>query len=870
MTLREREDQLEVAARYLEEAAAGHGRLAYVAGEAGIGKTSYVAQVLEDAAGSARRVVGGCDGSSTPAPLGALVEMLPGLPEDVWPPGASRQEVFSRLMAVLRDPPGHRPYLLVVEDAHWADEATLDLVRHVARRVHDCRALVLVTYRPEDAAANGLRLLLGETAAARGTRRIDLPALTPAAVDALAADHARDHPGAVATDAMRLFEVTGGNAFFVTEVLSADTADTAEVPDTVRDAVLARVSRLDEPAQRALEVVALAGARARVDLLAELLATGLTEIDEPLRRGLVREVDGEILFRHELARLAVAGEIPVGRRVHLHRRLLAALEARGADPAVLAHHAEGAGLADAVLRHAPVAAARAAELGAHQEAVRQYRRALRHADRLEAPARAELFWALGYECYLTERIDRAIDCTRQALEIWEASGERLRVGDAWRCLSRLSWFAGRGEEAERQAEAAIDLLDGSPSVELAMAYSNRTQLRMLSSDLAGTRTWGASTLEVLDQLPDGPGRHEVRVHALNNLGTMEVTAGDLATGQGLLLESLEGARTAGLHEHAARAYCNLASAAVVQRRHGEARRYLDEGIEYCADRDLDSWTVYLEGIRCRFLLDRGDAPAAQALAESVLDRDDLAAIDAIEPVLVLAHVHARRGDPRTAEFLTRADELAGGMQEVQRVAPTAAARSEAAWIAGDPAVSVTAAAEAWPAALRADCPWNRGVVATWLSPDVAVPTTSLAPPYAAEREGRWEEAAVMWERLGCPFDRAMALARSGSREGLTAAVRGFDRLGADAAAARARVMLRTAGWPAPRPPRGTPHAQGLTPRELEVLALVSEGLTDAGIAERLLISRRTAEHHVASILAKVGVGSRRELAGMGSGGSEDG
>ena len=178
MTLVEREEQLRAAAGYLEEASAGHGRLAYVGGEAGVGKSSYVGQVLEDATGSAHAVVGSCDGSATPAPLGPLTEMLPALPADVWPADATRQEVFARLMVALRDPPGRAPYLLVIEDAHWADEATLDLVRHLARRIHTCRALVLVTYRPEDAGGHGLRLLLGETASASGTRRIDLPPLT--------------------------------------------------------------------------------------------------------------------------------------------------------------------------------------------------------------------------------------------------------------------------------------------------------------------------------------------------------------------------------------------------------------------------------------------------------------------------------------------------------------------------------------------------------------------------------------------------------------------------------------------------------------------------------------------------------------------
>ncbi len=855
----EREEQLRAAAGYLEEAAAGHGRLAYVGGEAGIGKTSYVAQVLEEAAGSARAVVGSCDGSATPAPLGPLVEMLPGLPDDVWPPDATRQEVFARLMAVLRDPPDRKPYLLVIEDAHWADEATLDLVRHIARRVHTCRALVLVTYRPEDAAGQGLRLLLGETASASGTRRIGLPALTPAAVSSLVAQHASAHPEAAVADAAKLYDVTGGNAFFVTEALSGGTS---LVPATVRDAVLARVARLDEPAQRALEVVALAGARAETGLLSDLLAQGLTAIDEPLHRGLLRQVDGDVVFRHELARLAVVGEIPVGRGVHLHRRLLAALEARGADSARLAHHADGAGDADAVLVHAPIAAARAAELGAHQEAVRQYRRALRYADRLADGARAEMLWALGYECYLTERIDQAIEFTRQALEIWESAGETVRVGDAWRCLSRLSWFAGRNTDAEEQAAVAVDLLDGSASVELAMAYSNRTQLRMLSSDLAGTRDWGRRTLALVDTLPEGLRRDEVRVHALNNLGTMEATAGDLAAGTKMLVESLDGARAADLHEHAARAYCNLASTAVAQRRHAEAQHYTDEGIEYCVDRDLDSWTLYIQGCLARLLLDRGEVTAARACAESVLRRSELAAIAAIEPVLVLAHVHARAGDPEAAAYLTRAADLAAGMQEVQRVAPAAAARSEAAWIGGEPDVQAAIAAEAWPVALTADCPWNRGAVATWLATDVPVETGSLAPPYAAERDGRWQDAADLWEGLDCPFDRALALARGGGQSGLTEAVREFDRLGAGAAAARARALLRAAGWPVPRTPRTT-HANGLTAREAEVLALVTAGLSDAGIAERLVISRRTAEHHVASILAKLGAGSRRELADHG-------
>ncbi len=866
--LLERGEQLRACADYLAEAAAGSGRLVYVAGEAGIGKSTFTARVVADARSTASVAMGACDGSATPAPLGPLVEMLPHLPDGVWPLGATRQEVFTRLLGTLADPPDARPWLLVVEDAHWADEATLDLLRYLARRIHACRALVLVTYRPEDAAAvRGLRILLGDTASAAGTRRIDLPPLSPDAVRSLVAQHARQHPEAAAADPAQLFGVTGGNAFFVTEALSGGSG---RVPPTVRDAVLARVARLDEESQRALEVVALAGARAETGLLVDLLAHGLTAIDEPLDRGLLRRVDGDVVFRHELARLAVADEVPVGRSVHIHRRLLAALIARGADPALLAHHAEAAGEVDAVLAFAPAAAARAAELGAHQEAVRQYRRALRHADRLPDQQRAELLWALGYESYLTLHIEEAIAATREALDIWDAAGEGVRVGDAWRCLSRLSWFAGRRDDAEQQAEAAIDLLEGTETVEQALAYSNRAQLRMLSSDLAGTQDWGRRTLDLVDRLPIGGRREEVRLHALNNLGSMEVTAGDIDAGRALLVESLEGARAADLHEHAARAYCNLVSTAVVHRRHEEALRYLDEGTDYCIDRDLDSWTLYLEGGRARLHLHRGESAAARQLAESVLERSNTSAIEAIEPVLVLAHVYSRAGDPRAEGQLARAAGLAAGMQEVQRVGPAVSTRCEAAWISGDAATCERVALEAWPIAEAADCPWNRGAVATWLPADIVVPLERLAPPFAAERAGRWAEAAELWERLGCPFEQALALARGGTQEGLTDATRMFDRLGADAAVARARALLRAQGWVAPRAARSARHPTGLTAREVEVLGLVSEGLTDAEVAQRLFISRRTAEHHVSSILAKVGAASRRELADLGSASGGDG
>jgi DNA-binding CsgD family transcriptional regulator/tetratricopeptide (TPR) repeat protein len=559
--------------------------------------------------------------------------------------------------------------------------------------------------------------------------------------------------------------------------------------------------------------------------------------------------------------------VPAARRLSLHRWLLAVLRSWSAagteiDPARLAHHADAAGDTAGVQAYAPEAAARAASLGAHREAVLQYRRALRHADPLPGARRAELLGLLGYECYLTGRIEDALAARAEALRIWTALGDRVRVGDTHRWLSRLNWFAARNELAEQHGALAVEALAGTDSVSQAMAYSSMSQLRMLDSDLAGCRQWVARTLELLDRLPEGPEVAEVRVHALNNIGTAEAVSGDLAAGLRLLADSLAGARAADLHEHAARAYCNLTATAVGQHRHADAAAVVTEGLAYCQERDLDSWTLYLQGWRSELLLRRGELPAAEAAAQDALRRAGAAPVSLVVPLTVLARSRARTGRGDWREPLDRAATLALGTGEPQRLGPVAAARCEIAWVLGDEA-SLQAEAERGTRALEHDdCPWRRGAVATWLT---GADPIGLAPPYAAEAAGRWQDAAALWQRLGSPYEQALALARSGERAALSEAVQLLDGLGAAASAARVRALLRARGWAPPRSRRASTlsHPHGLTAREAEVLALVCEGLSDAAIAARLVLSRRTVEHHVAAILAKLGVASRQEAARLG-------
>jgi DNA-binding CsgD family transcriptional regulator/tetratricopeptide (TPR) repeat protein len=868
VALIERDTQLAVLASYLDDAASGQGRLVWVGGEAGIGKSSLVTAFTEQVRDRARLALAYCDGYSTPSPLAPVRELLPALPADVWPEDASRPEVFANVMAALRNPDHEHPYLVVVEDVHWADQATLDLLLHCARRVNACRALVLATYRSEDVdGSEGLRQTLGTTASASGTRRLDVPALTFAGVSALVTASGTATTGGV--DARSLHELTLGNAFYVTEVLASGLDS---IPDQCRDAVLARVLTLSPRTQTALEVVALTGARAEIDLVDSLLDGGLADLDEALQRGLVVEADGAVTFRHELARLVVESRVPVGRRLFQHRRIHAALSARGADAAHLAHHAVLGGLTAETVEHARQAGREAAELGAHREAARQYERALLHARRLHGDAAldddtlADLHWALGYELYVIGRTGDAVTAVVAAREVWESNGAQTRVGDAWRCLSRLLWFEGHVADAEAAADRALEVLDtpeSPPTPELAYALSNKAQLRMLSSDGQGTRAWGTRTLELLDGLPESRLRTELRAHALNNLGTIEVVEGDSRSGVALLEESLDLSRAAQLHEHAARAYVNLASTAVAQRRHPDARHTLDEGLEYCTERDLDSWSSYLVAIEAELHLQAGQLGLAEARAQEVLAHPSLPSNARLGPWTTVAQVLGRRGTPGWQDLVDRAVVLSEEIGEVQAVAPVTAARAELAWIAGRDAEAAELASTSIDLVEKFDCRWNRGAVLRWLGPD-ALPAVhrEVAPPFAAELRGAWREAAALWEALDCPFDEALALARSGEPEELTAAVGVFERIGAHAAAARCRKNLRSLGRPAPPAPGAARRTQpfGLTRREAEVAELLTQGLTDSEIAERLVISRRTAEHHVSAVLAKVGVDSRRDLA----------
>jgi DNA-binding CsgD family transcriptional regulator/tetratricopeptide (TPR) repeat protein len=851
--LLERTDQLSALSDALDGAiAARAGTVVFVSGEAGAGKTVLLRAFCDRHRDAARILWGACEGLLTPGPLGPLfdvAEVTGGELEELVSREARPHEVTS---ALIRELAGGRPTVLVLEDLHWADEATLDVLRLLARKVEGVPALVLASYRDNELdRVHPLTLVLGELATARRVTRLGIPPLSEQAVGELAAPHG--------IDAGELHRQTNGNPFYVTEVLAAGTG---EIPHTVRDAVLARLARLSASARRLLEAIAIATPQAEVWLLEALAPAELDRLDECLASGVVASQTDAVAFRHELARLAVEEALAPHRRVALHRAATAALAAQpvgAADPARIAHHADVARDGMAVLRFAPAAAARAASLGAHREAAAQYARVLRYADALSGKEQATLLERGAYERYLIGELDAAIAAQERALALRHAYADPLSEGDCLRSLSRLYRFVGRTEQAAEVGLEAVARVEGRHrGRELALAYANLGHLYTTAEDAEQATSWNAKALALGEQLDDA----QVLAYALTNIGAVEVfTGAPQAPAQ--LERGLELALRAGLEEHAGRAYLSLVWWSLRVRRYDVIDRHLDAGLEYCAERGMDLWRLFLVACRARLELDRGSwTQAADSAAEALRDRRTWP-VPRLLALTVLALVRARRSDPDVWPALDEALALAEPAGELQRLGPVAAARAEAAWLQGREQDVVGETSAALDLAVRRHAPWVIGDLTAWRR-RAGVPEPiedGVAAPYAAALAADSERAAELWDGLGCPYEAALALAGADDAGAVLRAFEELQRLGARPAAAIVGRQLRERGVRRlPRGPRASTRGNpaGLTAREVEVLALVGQGLRNADIAARLFLSEKTVGHHVSAILRKLGVRTRGE------------
>ncbi len=852
----ERELEMRVLQDLLLRVEGGRGHVVLVAGEAGIGKTSLL-QTLAERRNDAVLWWGACDALQVPHPLAPLHDIARSAEvgfRALLSADDSRAALFEGVLTELQR--SRRPTLVVIEDVHWADEATLDWLKFVARRIDRAPCLLVVSFRDDQlTAAHPLRRLLGSLPPGLVTR-IDVARLSSAAVDLLARRAFRSPEGIHAT--------THGNPLFVTELLRHGGK---AVPRAVQDLVLARYAELDADAQALVRLASVVPAKIERWLVDHLLGAEVASIDACLSSGLLTTYDAShFAFRHELARLAIESSLsePVARGLHadvLSALLLVAAPGK-ASLARLVHHAAHAGDGAAVLRYAPQAAREAEQRGAHREATLLFGFALSH---LGAAAHAEdtertAAWLDAYArgSERADQLDAYIGGRTRLADVHRLAGNVEGEGHNLCKLAMAQAMALRHREALAANRRAIRLLETLPAgPSLANAYRAEAHLHMLERDCGQSVQWGRKAIALADHLGD----RRTMLAALSTQGIATMFS-DFDAGRAMVLRAVDLATADGLHFVVANAYTNLGATACELLRLDDAQHDLTQALAFAEAHEYDMYeSRYLSWLAlCK--VSQGDWNGGAAAALEVLERPGWDA-NRIVALVALGRVRARRGEPRAVEVLDEALTLAQVSGALPHVAPVRAARAEAAFLRGDLQAVVDEAGAALPLAVTRGHAWFAGELAYWLhcaGTLTAVPLTCAAP-FALQIAGRWAEAAAAWAALGCPFEQARALAK-GDGDAPLQAWKQFVSMGAKPAADALYEQLRKAGRRRDLPRVARPATQAnpfqLTTREVEVLSLLCGGLKNAAIAERLVRSVRTVDHHLAAIYAKLGVTTRSE------------
>jgi DNA-binding CsgD family transcriptional regulator len=358
------------------------------------------------------------------------------------------------------------------------------------------------------------------------------------------------------------------------------------------------------------------------------------------------------------------------------------------------------------------------------------------------------------------------------------------------------------------------------------------------------------------------GLPDVLSDALNTEAFIEY--GEGGDWEGMVQRALSIALTAGKAEQAGRAYANLCEYYREERRFGDVDRVYREGAAYCEEHDIPTYLICLQGRYAESLAQRGTWDESAELCRAML-RGQASPINRFVFCTALAMIHARRGDEGAWPLLDEALEVAIGSDEPERIAVARLSRAEAHWLAGQEQELHHELELSAEFAANYD-PWTRGWYGAWVlraHADLPAASGTVPLPYELMFSGDHRGSAAAWDELGCPYEAAQSLLDSGEEDAMREALRRLDALGATAAVQAARREMRRVGVrsiPAGvrAATRANPH--GLTNREREVLELVSDGRTNAEIAEQLFIAAKTVDHHVSAVLGKLGVASRGEAA----------
>jgi len=831
-----------------ESVAGGEGHCVLLSGEAGIGKTSLIKAFCKDKKNDCKIFHGTCDALFTPRPLAPIYDIIWQIGGDSNLDTTDRSLLFSQLFHEIEVQKGTT--LIVIEDIHWADEATLDFIKFFARRISQIHCLFILTYRDNEIFDNHpLRNVLGQLPSDTLTR-LQLSPLSREAVEKMALE--RGYKGE------DVFSISGGNPFYVTEILASYSPG---VPENIKDAILSVYHQQEKGTKNAWEICSVIPEGLEIKRFGKIKSTWDAEMDHCFALEIIVIKNNRVIFKHELYRRTIEGSLSPFRRIALNKKMLDlfldSFEQEGEIERIV-HYAKNANENKLVVKYAPIAARQAASVGAHIEASKLFLTAIEYSDGTDMDQMVEFYESYAYECYLTNQVKDAIIYQGKALKIRQQKNEIEQAGNSLRLLSRLWWFDGNRQEAEKYGKQAIEILESQPASKAkAMAYSNMSQLKLLSDETSECVRWGNKAIEMANEIKDD----EILCHAMNNVGcVLWKTNPSNEKGREMLFESLDIALKKSFHEHAARAYSNIVSIYLLFKEYELAGPVLEDGINYCEERNLNSSKNYKLYVKAKVFFETGDWQQAASILENLLSNPSQLGSVKISALAVMSVIKIRKGEEDALIYLNEAKLLALKSKEYHRIIPVMIAALEYEWLTGKKQMTEEEFQLSLELIEKVDNQYLNSEFAFWLQKvrkkDLGL--AELYEPYKLLKEGKIKSAASFWETKGCPFEKAFALF-AGKEDDMKNALLIFQQLVAEAVYEKINMEMRAGGIK--KIPRGlrestkTNPAQ-LTNRELDVLQLLQKGIQNKEIAGALFISPKTADHHISSILFKLDVNSR--------------
>jgi DNA-binding CsgD family transcriptional regulator/tetratricopeptide (TPR) repeat protein len=856
MELIERAEIVALLQNELDHIADGEGHCVFVSGEAGIGKTSLVKAFCMQQKDDCVIYRGACDALFTPRPLAPVYDIIWQVGNNLWPGSHTieeRSELFLKFFHELKNK--KEKILIVFDDIHWADEATLDFIKFLARRISQLQCLFILTYRDDEVnPGHPLRNVLGALSPDIFTR-IHLEPLSRQAVYKLANEKGYD--------AENVYNISGGNPFYVTEILASYSPG---VPDNIRDSILAVYNRQEEGTRNAWEICSIIPEGLEVNRFARLKSSW-EGMDRCFALKIIIIKNDRVIFKHELYRRTIESTLSPFKRIALNKRMLDlfldSFEEQG-DIERIVHYAKNANENEVVVKYAPVAAKQAAAVGAHIEASKLYLTAIEYSNGRNMDQILAFYDAYAYECYLTNQTKEAIIYYGKALELWKQKGEPEKVSYCLYFLSRLWWISDNLIKAERYAEQAIEVLDSQPTSRAkAMAFSLMSQLKMFSDLSDECIQWGQKAIRLAEELSDDA----ILSYALGNVGSVQTRIPALSEkGLAMLQQSLDIALQNSYEDYAGMAYVNLAYNGMIIKNYTLAEEALITGITYCEENNLDLWRLYLLTIKARFKLDTGNWTEAHDISNKLVEDEKATKIIKIFAATILAKIKMRRGDNDAIPFLLKdATDKAFETLEPQRIIQAMAAFLEFEWLMGTRIIEKRIVESAIEMTKERGNIYGNSEFAFWLKKarGQSLPMKELYEGYDISSSEKSENAARLWKKIGCPYNEALVLFEGGD-EDKRKAITIVQGLGASAVYQKMKSEMRSSGIK--KIPRGLRESTKsnplqLTNRELDVLQLLQKGVQNKEIAESLFISPKTVDNHISSILFKLDVNSRGKAVG---------